>query len=80
MSQPLGVTGPRAAVDDEELVRFGLRTVLEAAGGFEVVGEAGVAAAHGMRPDVVLVDIRMPVLAGLAAIRRILALPGLLEG
>ena len=28
-------------VDDEELVRFGLRTVLEAAGGFEVVGEAG---------------------------------------
>ena len=32
-------------VDDEELVRFGLRTVLEAAGGFEVVGEAGDGAA-----------------------------------
>ncbi len=67
-------------VDDEELVRFGLRTVLEAAGDFEVVGEAGdgeaaVAAAHALRPDVVLIDIRMPVLDGLSATRRILALP-----
>ena len=67
-------------VDDEELVRFGLRTVLEAVGGFEVVGEAGdgeaaVAAAHELRPDVVLIDIRMPVLDGLAATRRMLALP-----
>src|SRR3954447_15960823 len=34
-------------VDDEELVRFGLRTVLEAAGGFTVVGEAGSGAAGG---------------------------------
>jgi DNA-binding NarL/FixJ family response regulator len=67
-------------VDDEELVRFGLRTVLEAAGGFEVVGEAGdgaagVRAAEQLRPDVVLVDIRMPVLDGLAATEAILALP-----
>ena len=67
-------------VDDEELVRFGLRTVLEAAGDFEVVGEAGdgeaaVSAAHELRPDVVLIDIRMPVLDGLSATRRILALP-----
>ena len=67
-------------VDDEELVRFGLRTVLEAAGDFEVVGEAGdgaeaVRAAHALRPDVVLIDIRMPVLDGLAATRQILALP-----
>jgi DNA-binding NarL/FixJ family response regulator len=67
-------------VDDEELVRFGLRTVLEAAGDFEVVGEAGdgeaaVEAAHELRPDVVLIDIRMPVLDGLSATRRILALP-----
>jgi DNA-binding NarL/FixJ family response regulator len=67
-------------VDDEELVRFGLRTVLEAAGGFEVVGEAGdgaagVRAAEQLRPDVVLVDIRMPVMDGLAATERILALP-----
>jgi DNA-binding NarL/FixJ family response regulator len=67
-------------VDDEELVRFGLRTVLEAAGGFTVVGEAGdgaagVQAARTLRPDVVLIDIRMPVLDGLAATRQILALP-----
>jgi DNA-binding NarL/FixJ family response regulator len=67
-------------VDDEELVRFGLRTVLEAAGDIEVVGEAGdgaaaIAAAHELRPDVVLIDIRMPVMDGLAATREILALP-----
>src|SRR5690348_15820627 len=67
-------------VDDEELVRFGLRTVLEAAGYFEVVGEAGngadgVAAARELKPDVVLTDIRMPVMDGLAATKRILALP-----
>ncbi len=67
-------------VDDEELVRFGLRTVLEAVGGFTVVGEAGngadgVAATCELRPDVVLVDIRMPVMDGLTATRQILALP-----
>ena len=49
-------------VDDEELVRFGLRTVLEASGDFEVVGEAanglaGVHAVEELRPDVVLMDI-----------------------
>ena len=67
-------------VDDEELVRFGLRTVLEAAGDVTVVGEAGngadgVAAAEELRPDVVLMDIRMPVMDGLTATEQILALP-----
>src|SRR3954468_17988016 len=75
------MTGIRVLlVDDEELVRFGLRTVLESVGGFTVVGEAGdgaagVRAARELRPDVVLIDIRMPVMDGLAATRNILALP-----
>jgi DNA-binding NarL/FixJ family response regulator len=76
MTEPIRVL----LVDDEELVRFGLRTVLESVGGFEVVGEAGdgaagVRAARELHPDVVLIDIRMPVLDGLAATRQILAQP-----
>jgi DNA-binding NarL/FixJ family response regulator len=67
-------------VDDEQLVRSGLRMILASAGDVEVVGEAadGGAAVEQVRlhrPDAVLMDIRMPAMDGLAATREITALP-----
>ncbi|WP_371503459.1 response regulator transcription factor [Kitasatospora sp. NBC_00374] len=64
--------------DDEELVRAGLRAVLEAQGDLRVVGEASDGAealtlARSLRPQVVLMDVRMPEVDGLAATRSILA-------
>lgn len=62
--------------DDHTLVREGLRALLEAHGGFEVIAEASngreaIEHATLMRPDVVLMDIGMPEVDGLAATRRL---------
>jgi DNA-binding NarL/FixJ family response regulator len=65
-------------VDDQQIVRQGLATILRYTPGLEVVGEAGdgeeaIALAQDLKPDVVLMDIKMPRLGGIPATRQICA-------
>jgi DNA-binding NarL/FixJ family response regulator len=79
----VSVAGPERPIrvllaDDQDLVRAGFRMILAAQGDVDVVGEArdgeeAVGLARRERPDVVLMDVQMPRLDGLAATRRIVA-------
>jgi DNA-binding NarL/FixJ family response regulator len=67
--------------DDQELVRTGFRMILNAASDIEVVGEAGngleaIGLARSLTPEVVLMDVRMPELDGIAATREIVSHAG----
>jgi len=69
-------------VDDHEIMRDGLREVLQRSGAYDVVGEAGdgetaVKVARSVKPDVVIMDVMMPVKSGIDACREITeTLPG----
>lgn len=67
-------------IDDHEMARRGLEAMLSAAGWISIVGEAGdcldgVAAAERLKPDIVLLDIQLPGIDGLACLERLKALP-----
>ncbi|WP_186759018.1 response regulator transcription factor [Arthrobacter alpinus] len=75
MTPSPGTTQPRISLllaDDHAAIRLGMRMVIDTASDMEVVGEAGDGAsalgmARTLRPDVVLMDLRMPVMDGVAA-------------
>jgi YesN/AraC family two-component response regulator len=76
MTDPIRV----AIVDDQPLVRMGLATIIHAESDLELVGEASdgreaLEMLRRIRPDVVLCDIRMPVLDGLGLLERVVADP-----
>ncbi|MCM2418599.1 response regulator transcription factor [Streptomyces sp. RKAG293] len=77
MAEPAGQARIRVLlVDDHQVVRRGLRTFLEIQGDIDVVGEAGdgdegVARAEELRPDVILMDIKMPGADGISALRKL---------
>ena len=82
-SETIGGGGPIRVVlaDDQELVRAGLKMILDAQPGIEVVGDvadgaSAVEMARRLRPDVCLFDIRMPVMDGIEATRELIASEG----